>query len=90
MFGLQNLEKQGNSDYDLLVSCMDKIISTSSFLESFEREANWVVVKYKPYSVKVNEVINFDWPTDEEYKAVQLAGDTCAFWPDACLLLFFQ
>ena len=68
---------------------MEKIISTSSFLESFEREVNQVVVKYKPYSVKVNEVINFDWPTDEEYKAIKLAGDTCAFWPDACLLLLF-
>ena len=47
---------------------MDKIISTSSFLESFEREANQVAINYKPYSVKVNEVINFDWPTDEEYQ----------------------
>ena len=67
MFRLQNPQEEGNSDYDLLVRCIEKIISTRSFLESFEREVNQVVVKYKSYSVKVNEVINFDWPTVEEY-----------------------
>ena len=47
---------------------MDKIIGTSLFLESFERDANQVAVKYFPYSTKVKEVIDFDWPTDEEYQ----------------------
>ena len=57
-----------DSDYDLLVNCMDKIIGTNSFLESFERDANQVAVKYLPYSTKVKEVIDFDWPSDEEYQ----------------------
>ena len=46
---------------------MDKIIGTGSFFESFERDANQVAVKYLPYSTKVKEVIDFDWPIDEEY-----------------------
>ena len=57
-----------DSDYDLSINCMDKIIHTSAFLENFEKEGNQVVVKYIPYSTKVNEVFTFDWPSDEEYQ----------------------
>lgn len=54
-------------DTDLLENGMDKIICTGTFFESFEREANQVVVKYAPYRVKADEVMSFRWPFDEEY-----------------------
>lgn len=54
---------------DMLEDSMDKIISTRSFFEIFEREANQVVVKYIPYRDKADEVMSFDWLSDEEYIA---------------------
>lgn len=58
-----------DSNHDLLVNSMDKIINTSMFLESFEREANQVALKFTPYSTKMKEVMDFNWPTDEEYQS---------------------
>lgn len=46
---------------------MDKIISTGSFFESFEREANQVAVKYTLYRDKVDEFMSYEWSSDEEY-----------------------
>lgn len=42
---------------DMLEDSMDKIIATGIFFETFEREANQVVVKYIPYRAKADEVI---------------------------------
>jgi hypothetical protein len=56
-----------DSNYDLLINYMDKIIHTSAFLEKFE-EGNKVAVRYMPYSTKFNEVFTFGWPLDEEYQ----------------------
>lgn len=46
-------------DFDLLEDCIDKIVSTSTFLEAFERDANQIVVKYTPYKNKVEEVVKY-------------------------------
>lgn len=52
---------------DMLEDNMEKIIPTRSFFESFEREANQVAVKYTPYRAKVDEVMSYKWPSNEEY-----------------------
>lgn len=54
---------------DMLEDSMDKIISTRSFFETFEREANQVAVKYIPFRAKDDDVMNFNWPSDEDYSA---------------------
>lgn len=51
----------------MLEDSMDNIINTGTFFDTFEREVNQVAIKYTPYRMKTDKVMNFEWPSEEEY-----------------------
>lgn len=56
-------------DMETLKINMDMLVHVETILLEFNKEANKIVSKYAPYKQRANEVMNFDWPTEDEFLA---------------------
>lgn len=55
-------------DIDILKDALEKLSFIIKFLEDFDKESNSVMEKYSPYRKKMDEIINFNWPSNVEYE----------------------